>query len=192
MAVIAICLLTALSCRQTPHSNRVVVIQPLADFPAAQVTTLLRELKKTHPNIITRAAIPFPISSWYPPRNRYRADSLIKYLNRLGNADTVIIALTNKDISVTKDSIPDWGVMGYGYSPGNGCVVSSFRLTMSKQQDQFYKVAIHELGHTQGLPHCTVKNCFMRDAEGGNPLDEENDFCTACKSFLKSKGWQLK
>ncbi|WP_315814368.1 matrixin family metalloprotease [Paraflavitalea speifideaquila] len=192
MSALVLCCLVAFSCQQPTHPNRVVVIQPLGDFPSTQVATLLRELKKTHPHIITRTAIPFPASSWYAPGNRYRADSLIKYLNRLGNADTVIIGLTNKDISVTKDTIKDWGVMGFGYSPGNGCVVSSFRLTRGSQQDQFYKVAIHELGHTQGLPHCSVKTCFMRDAEGGNPLDEETDFCTDCKSFLTSKGWQLK
>ncbi len=82
--------------------------------------------------------------------------------------------------------------MGFGYNPGNACVVSSFRLSKANQQEQFYKVAIHELGHTQGLPHCEEKTCFMRDAEGGNPLNEEKDFCPACKSFLKGKGWRLK
>jgi archaemetzincin len=57
---------------------------------------------------------------------------------------------------------------------------------------QFYKVAIHELGHTQGLPHCENKTCYMRDAEGGNPLEEEVDFCKTCKMFLKNRGWVLK
>jgi archaemetzincin len=30
----------------------------------------------------------------------------------------------------------------------------------------------------------------MRDAEGGNPLDEEKDFCKNCTKFLKNNGWQ--
>jgi len=50
---------------------------------------------------------------------------------------------------------------------------------------------LHEPGHTAGFPHCAVKACLMRDAEGRNPLDEEKDFCDNCKSFLKAKGWQL-
>jgi hypothetical protein len=31
----------------------------------------------------------------------------------------------------------------------------------------------------------------MRDAEGGITLNEEIEFCSACKSFLESKGWQF-
>ena len=56
---------------------------------------------------------------------------------------------------------------------------------------QLFKVSIHELGHTQGLPHCVVKYCFMRDAEGRNPTNDEKDFCPACKTFLKQKGWNF-
>jgi len=186
--------LAFLSCRgRFTHANRVIVIQPLGDFSSAQSELVYRQLSKINPGIIVRSAIPIPAATYYPPRDRYRADSLIKYLSsRFGHADTVIIGLTSKDISATKNDIKDWGVMGFGYSPGNACVVSSFRLSKANQQEQFYKVAIHELGHTQGLPHCEEKTCFMRDAEGGNPLNEEKDFCPACKSFLKSKGWRLK
>jgi archaemetzincin len=185
--------LSCLSCRgRFTHANRVIVIQPLGDFPPVQSEMVYRQLSKINPDIIVRRAMPLPASTYYPPRDRYRADSLIKYLSRFGHADTVVIGLTSKDISATKNDIKDWGVMGFGYSPGNACVVSSFRLSKANQQEQFYKVAIHELGHTQGLPHCEEKTCFMRDAEGGNPLNEEEDFCPACKSFLKGKGWRLK
>lgn len=81
--------------------------------------------------------------------------------------------------------------MGLGYRPGNACVASSFRLTKKNKTQQFHKVALHELGHTQGLPHCPDKSCLMRDAEGGNPLDEEKAFCASCRQYLKSKNWKL-
>ncbi len=81
--------------------------------------------------------------------------------------------------------------MGLGYCPGNACVVSTFRLDKDNLSNQFYKVAIHELGHTQGLPHCTAKTCLMRDAEGKNNLDNEFDFCEKCKKLLKAKGWNF-
>lgn len=82
--------------------------------------------------------------------------------------------------------------MGLGYCPGNACVVSTFRLARNNTATQFYKVAIHELGHTQGLPHCKNKTCYMRDAEGGNPLDEETGFCAPCTTILRNKGWAVK
>jgi len=79
-----------------------------------------------------------------------------------------------------------------GFEPGNACVVSTFRLPKMKLSRQLSKLCLHELGHTQGLPHCKNKTCFMRDAEGGNHLEEEIDFCESCKSYLKSEGWLLK
>lgn len=54
---------------------------------------------------------------------------------------------------------------------------------------QLFKVAIHELGHTEGLPHCPVKSCFMRDSEGRNPTNEEKEFYPKCKKQLIDKGW---
>ena len=81
--------------------------------------------------------------------------------------------------------------MGLGYRPGNACVVSSYRLSKKNKTEQFYKVALHELGHTEGLPHCKNKTCLMRDAEGGNPLNEEKEFCISCKKYLKGKKWNI-
>jgi archaemetzincin len=107
------------------------------------------------------------------------------------SGDTTIIGLTTKDISTTKGKFKDWGIMGLANCPGTACVVSTFRLNKNKLSEQFYKVAIHELGHTSGLPHCKEKSCYLRDAEGGNPLDEEVAFCKRCTSHLKSKGWKL-
>src|SRR6202000_1310347 len=109
--------------------------------------------------------IQLPQSAYYSPRNRYRADSIISYLDRFGRADTVIIGLTAKDISMNKGNIKDWGIMGLGFQPGNACVISAFRLSKSNLSEQLYKIALHELGHTQGLPHCKNKICYMRDAE---------------------------
>ncbi|HTE00041.1 MAG TPA: hypothetical protein VK668_12185 [Mucilaginibacter sp.] len=149
-------------------------------------------MKQINSKTILRKSIPLPLTSFSPPKNRYRADSIINYLNHFGSADTVIIGLTNKDISTSKEKILDWGVMGLGFQPGNACVVSTFRLSKTELSGQLYKLALHELGHTQGLPHCKNPACYMRDAEGGNHLDEETGFCQSCKSFLKSKGWLLK
>jgi archaemetzincin len=171
--------------------QKVIVIQPLGNFKAGQAKKVFAEIKAINPNLILRKNIDFPENSYYKPRNRYRADSIIKSLRSKIGEDSVIVGLSNLDISTTKNEIKDWGVMGLGYKPGKACVVSDFRLSSKNKNQQFYKLVLHELGHTAGLPHCVVKTCLMRDAEGGNPLDEEKDFCNTCKSFLKSKGWQL-
>jgi archaemetzincin len=189
----AILLLTSFSCQQiTQANNSVIVIQPFNDFTPVLTNSVFAKIKEINPNTILRTPIQLPQKAYYPPRNRNRADSLIKYLSNFVSADTVVIGLTNKDISTTKGDISDFGVMGLGYCPGNSCVVSTFRLAKTNISEQFFKLAIHELGHTQGLPHCSNKICFMRDANGKNVFNEEKDFCPSCKSFLKNKGWKLK
>jgi archaemetzincin len=149
-------------------------------------------LKKNYSFITIKKPIPLPKTAYYHARNRYRADSLIYFLRDYTVAGHKTIGLTNKDISTTKDGIADWGVMGLGFCPGNACIASTFRLSKTETNTQLFKVAIHELGHTFGLPHCVVKSCFMRDAKGGNPTNDEIEFCSKCKSILVKKGWNIK
>lgn len=166
-------------------------VQPFTDARKEQVDYVLQELKKLYPKVELMTSIPIPPQAYYKPRNRYRADSLVNYLNRQHRAGHVMMALTTKDISWTKGTVSDYGIMGLGLCPGNACVASTYRLSKTNTNDQLYKIAIHELGHTQGLKHCPVNTCFMRDAEGKNHTNELNGFCNSCKQYLISKGWAL-
>lgn len=167
-----------------------IVLQPFSDFPKEKLVTISNELKLIVPQIQINAPIPLPATAYNTERNRYRADTIIAYLAKNTESGKVTIGLTTKDISTTKGDHKDWGVMGLGYRPGKACIVSSFRVS-KRNNSQFYKVCIHELAHTAGLDHCPQKTCFMRDAEGGNPLDEETEFCTSCHKYLVKKGWSL-
>ncbi|WP_167356240.1 Zn-dependent protease [Chryseobacterium jejuense] len=168
-----------------------ILIQPFRDIKPEKVKTVAEGIKKIYPNSKVLEAIDFPENAYYKERNRYRADSTIKFLNNRTKEGFVTIGLTSKDISATKRKIKDFGIMGLGYRPGKACIASDFRLNKENSDEQFYKIAIHELGHTQGLPHCPEKMCFMRDAEGKNPTNEETDFCKKCKTFLISKNWKF-
>jgi archaemetzincin len=170
----------------------VINIQPFDGIPQNQLTYVYNELHKIYPNILINKSISLPRKAFYASRNRYRADSLIKYLRTITPNGHVTIGMTDKDISHTKGNIQDYGIMGLGYQPGKSCVVSTFRLSKENLLEQYFKLSIHELGHTQGLPHCPVKSCFMRDAKGKNHTDEETDFCPKCKTHLISKGWTFK
>ncbi len=174
-----------------PASAITIDIQPFSDARDEQVNYVLTEIKKLYPKVELKKAIPIPPQAYYKPRNRYRADSLVGYLNRRHVPGHVTMALTTKDISWTKGTIKDYGIMGLGLCPGDACVASTYRLSKTNTLDQLYKIAIHELGHTQGLKHCPVKTCFMRDAEGKNHTDELSGFCNDCKQHLITKGWAL-
>jgi archaemetzincin len=172
-------------------SYKTIDIQPFNGISNDQTTFVLNEINKVYPHVLLNNSIALPKLAFYRERNRYRADSLIHFLNNRTNEDHITIGLTNQDISTTNNSIKDWGIMGLGYCPGKACIASTFRLSKDEQKMQLFKVAIHELGHTQGLPHCSVKTCFMRDAEGRNPTNEENAFCPKCKKYLIEKGWRF-
>ena len=130
-----------------------------------------------------------PQAAFYKPRNRYRASVLLDSIDSYKGFDK-IIGITSKDISTTKNNIYDWGIMGLANSPGSSCIISTFRIKTSNKvlfNDRFIKVALHELGHMMGLPHCTFSNtCFMEAAEGTiKSVDRETRYlCSNCKKLV--------
>ena len=130
------------SCQQPSsftQSKNVITIDvlPFADISTDEVNFVYTELKKIYPNVLIKNSIPLPRFAFYPIRNRYRADSLIQFINNKTTDAHITIGLTNKDISTNKEAIPDWGVMGLGCCPGKACVASTFRLTKSEKLMQF-------------------------------------------------------
>ena len=168
----------------------IIDIQPFDGIPESDVRFVHEELKRIFPNIQINRSIPLPAHAFYRKRARYRADTLIQFMRAFTPDGHVTIGLTHKDISHTNGKIEDFGIMGLAYQPGNSCIASTFRLSKNNKKEQLFKVAIHEFGHSQGIPHCEVKSCYMRDAEGKNPTNEETEFCPDCAARLKSMGWQ--
>lgn len=154
-------------------------------------TALVQNISATYPSYVTviKGIASLPAAAFYKPRNRYRAEVLLTYLNTYSGYDK-IIGITKKDISTTKDKIYDWGVMGLGFCPGKACVISTFRIKTPNKilfNERFLKVALHEIGHTIGLPHCTYSNtCFMGSAVGTiKSVDRETkSLCSNCKILL--------
>ncbi|MBL0050514.1 MAG: Zn-dependent protease [Bacteroidetes bacterium] len=173
------------------NNNVSIIIQPYNDMPKEYTQFVYSELGKVYSNLKINKPIAMPHTTWYEPKARYRADSLIRILSRSAGDNTVIIGLTTKDISHTNSNIVDYGIMGLGFCPGKACIVSTFRLRKKNVKVQLYKIAIHELGHTQGLPHCADTTCYMRDAEGKNHTQYLNAFCVSCKHKLENRGWHF-
>jgi archaemetzincin len=170
----------------------VVYLQPFGRMDDSLVEEVYKKLNDSVNAVIKiLPPVAFPLNSYYKPRNRYLADSIIYFLQSKAKPAAYFIGLTDNDISTQKNGGANWGVMGLGYKPGNACVASTYRLKKGNKnlKQRFYKVIIHELGHNYGLPHCANKGCYMMDAEGKMKMDEEHFFCQKCHSFLALKSF---
>jgi len=152
-----------------------VLLVPLGSFPDDLIDAVeggLREELDVETERLDPVAL--PSSAYYQPRRRYRADELLVFLKGLvGSEDpgTRILGMTEVDISTTKDPYYDWGIFGYAEMPGQAAVISSKRLRRRARDAEHLRfrvttTAIHEIGHTFGLPHCRETRCVMQDAEG--------------------------
>jgi archaemetzincin len=206
MSSLAIPALTALFFAQAAAGNgaaagRALYVQPLGACAgrAKAVDQVVAALRAFYPiDVRVLACQELPAAAYYPARKRYRAERLLAYLNqRMPKDGWRILGLADVDISTTKDRYPDWGVMGLGELPGTATVISSFRCRKKARDaahasERLAKVAVHEIGHTLGLPHCPTRGCLMEDAMGKVvTTDREQDFCPRCRALAKQQGFTI-
>ena len=177
-----------------------VYVQPLgALLPAADSDLVRRALLafyRINLEVLPSAAL--PRSAFYAKRRRYRAEKLLDFLEARRPSDGKrILGLTGVDISTTKPPYEDWGILGLATLDGGACVLSSFRCKRGAKNAEHArfrlgKTAVHEIGHTFGLPHCTTYGCLMEDAQGKvATTDREYDLCPRCRQRLIANGYEL-
>ncbi len=171
-----------------------ISIQPLGDFDSTLYPQMITAIENAFPDcqvdILTEQ--PIPSSAFYQPRNRYRAEKILNSLDTIILSEyDKIIGVLEKDISTTKGEYQDWGIFGFGNISDKSCVVSVFRLraegvTQTLYRERIMKLAIHELGHTFGLYHCSNTSCIMTDACGKiSTIDSANQsLCDNCKNHI--------
>ncbi|RXK60802.1 hypothetical protein ESA94_10095 [Lacibacter luteus] len=175
-----------------PKNKPVILLQPLSFNDSPTLVFLKDSIEQFYPVTIEIAKLQqFPPHCYYKPRNRYRADSAIKWLKQ-GKPVSVraIVGITKEDVSTTKSGQVDFGVMGLGYKPGDACIISTYRLKKTANSPQhlrerLFKVVVHEMGHNFSLNHCPDQQCIMVDAEAKMKLDGVKGLCTSCKQKLQ-------
>ncbi len=191
--------LLAMLCLATAHLSRAeelrIALQPLGKISADVVEKVRAHLEQIY--VVKVEVLPvreLPASAFYKPRQRYRADKLLDWLDSSAPANfTKTVGLTASDISTTKGEVFDWGVFGLGTVGGRPCVISTFRLGRSVSREKLLlrtqRVAAHEVGHTFGLEHCPTPGCMMSDAEGKiSTVDEETGrLCERCATRVPAR-----
>jgi archaemetzincin len=172
----------------------IVAIQPLGHLDPRLVHAVADRVGEMFAvSVVVLPPKPLPESAFYRPRMRYRGERLLRWLDaREPPRVTKILGLMSRDLSVTKGTVYDWGVMGVAELSRRAGVVSIHRLGGHSASEHLVtrrvrEVALHELGHTFGLSHCRTPGCIMNDAEGGiGSVDRSSGgFCWQCRGRLR-------
>lgn len=149
-----------------------VCLQPLGDYDARYLPVLVRGIQYLYGlEVRTLDPRPLPTTAWYQPRHRYRAERILRELDRTvvpRSGCDVVMGVTAQDISTTKGTHADWGMLGYAWIGGPSGVMSTHRVGAYSRRARMraVKVMNHELGHALGLEHHDVDDCLMADVGG--------------------------
>jgi archaemetzincin len=128
-------------------------------------------------------------------RNQYNSTVFLSLLlNSSNDVDGRIVGVTDYDLFVPVLTF----VFGEAQLNGKAAVVSSFRLRPEYYglradsdllESRVKKEAIHEIGHTFGLLHCSDAACVMHSSTYAEEIDFKSDrFCQRCLLQLFSTG----
>jgi archaemetzincin len=128
---------------------------------------------------------PVPPEAFNSRRQQYRAEDFLDCA-RIVPGDRVL-AVTSYDLSAGNLHF----VFGIAESFGRCAVISLFRLRVGVDVGEFrrraVKEAVHELGHTFGLCHCSNSRCVMYFSNSLVDTDRKGtDWCEMCERQLCS------
>lgn len=117
-------------------------------------------------------------------RRQYEADAFLHRTRRAGD-DIRVLAVTDLDLYAGDLNF----VFGIADLHGKAAVISLYRLQIGADDATFreraVKEAVHELGHTFGLRHCSHPECVMYFSNSLKDIDRKgNTFCRTCEAHL--------
>ncbi len=123
-------------------------------------------------------------------RGQYHSTSILNQLSQAAEPETRLLGVTELDLFVPVLTF----VFGEAQLQGGCALISLHRL-----REEFYglpsrpellkeralKEAVHELGHTFGLRHCSDWRCVMASTHAVERLDLKGvDFCPSCARVI--------
>jgi len=128
--------------------------------------------------------------AWDTGRGQYHSTAILRQLEQASQRDARLLGVTTCDLYVPVLTF----VFGEAQLAGNCATVSMARLAEEFYglpprepllRERLLKTAIHEIGHTFGLQHCSNWECVMASSYGVERLDVKSaSFCATCRKVV--------
>ncbi len=168
-----------------------ILLVPVGEIDAAFLESLGRSISDTfHEEVTTGIGLPLPAESWNRRREQYDAEVILGSVPTPPH-DMRILAVAGVDLFSRGLNF----VFGTAHESGRKAVVSAWRLRQEvyylPPDDSLFRKrllteAVHELGHTYGLDHCSSAVCVMRFSNTISESDVKGwKLCRNCRERLR-------
>lgn len=163
-----------------------IIIQPIGNVEEEILEFLKKFISKIFNTkcIVSNQNLEVPEYAYNPLRNQYHSTKLLLFLEKQMKGDSRILGITNVDLYAPHLNF----VFGEAESPGKFAIISIYRLKHPDNNifiERVLKEAIHELGHTIGLAHCSNPSCVMYFSNSITDTDQKSYmFCNKCLKKL--------
>jgi archaemetzincin len=142
-------------------ATAVIAVAPVGDAPAEEAAALVPVLRESFGcEVVIAPAVPLPARAWNATRRQYLSTALLDGLARAKRPEWErFLGVADVDLYVPSLNF----VFGEGDSTRGVGVLSLVRLhgPPGLFRKRAATEAVHELGHTYGLAHCSDPYCVM-------------------------------
>ncbi|MBS7641940.1 MAG: archaemetzincin family Zn-dependent metalloprotease [Candidatus Bathyarchaeia archaeon] len=171
-----------------------IVLIPLGEVNIDLLSRLKDELSEMFNTCVSILFHPIqlPLNAYNARRKQYHSTIILDNIRstNIGCGKASILIVTDLDLYVSGLNF----VFGQAESPGNYAIVSLHRLRpefyggepdSNLLAERLLKEAVHELGHTYGLKHCSNPRCVMSFSNSILDVDIKSfRFCESCRIRL--------
>ena len=166
------------------------LIVPIGSLDKSLLKNLAKALEERFKiRFFIRGPLEIPKEAFNPKRSQFEPTNIFNILKRY--KEKKVLGVIDKDLYTQGLNF----IFGQAELPGSCALISITRLRqefygLPKDEKIFFKraikEAIHELGHTYGIKHCSNKDCVMFFSNSIIDTDKKSlFFCKVCQEKLK-------